>query len=546
MDSLYQHVLDSFIEIPLSDIQSFIDNTGSKDPYQDAMDLIFSDKFIQEKIPQSITDWILALNIAQNYKYIDKITSSSILFAKDHDLIPLTQSLQLHEINKERILRILKYLGILDNDMSVYDMFPDEVILNIFNNLRCRDIFLTCDFSRRFKSLCQSTDYLEFMKRKITMETGLVTKQYNLKQLNNICKLRERQYINSSSHSDDIIILSLDGNVYGWGPNKYGQLGILIRRRYVKDSNEGIREYLDHQIDINKLTPVPNLNNIIQGSIGRTHSLLLTAEGKVYACGNNHYGQLGLSDNIDRSTYTLIPSINNIVQVSAGTNHSLLLTIDGCVYAFGYNTTGALGLGNNIKIDIPVLISTLDNIIQISTGNDYSLVLTGDGQVYSFGTNFIGQLGLGDNMNRNIPTLVMSDIAAISTTRNHSLLLTKRGQVYGFGDNNYQQLGLGHNKNRNIPTLIPSLTNIIAVSAGSEYSVVLTSNGLIYSFGMFNHGERISTNQMSIPRLISGINNVIAISGGNHYLLILTADGQIYRYKNKLKPIYNVFSGKIN
>ena len=41
---------------------------------------------------------------------------------------------------------------------------------------------------------------------------------------------------------------------------------------------------------------------------GSHHSFLLTSDGRVYACGDNGYGQLGLGDNEVLSTFTLVPT----------------------------------------------------------------------------------------------------------------------------------------------------------------------------------------------------------------------------------------------
>ncbi|MDR2638688.1 MAG: hypothetical protein LBC09_02490 [Helicobacteraceae bacterium] len=44
-----------------------------------------------------------------------------------------------------------------------------------------------------------------------------------------------------------------------------------------------------------------------QISAGAAHSLALDKEGKLYATGDNEYGQLGLNDKTDRDTFTLVP-----------------------------------------------------------------------------------------------------------------------------------------------------------------------------------------------------------------------------------------------
>src|SRR5438105_1807949 len=66
------------------------------------------------KVPLSIADWITAYNINYNRTALPIYTASSILFAKDDQLTQLKELIGILNINKERIIRILSYLGVLD------------------------------------------------------------------------------------------------------------------------------------------------------------------------------------------------------------------------------------------------------------------------------------------------------------------------------------------------------------------------------------------------------------------------------------------------
>ncbi len=531
MDSPIQKVIDSFKEIPLSDINlllSIYNIPITNDPYQAAQTLILNNNL--QTVPSvTIIDWILALHIANSGAQIPIYKSSDILFSKDMDLIPLAQTLLLPDVNKERMIRILGYLKLLDNDISVYDMFPNEVIFNILSNLSCKDILLTCKFSQRFSRLCQGNEFIQFMRAKITQQTGLITDQYNMDQLIRICRTHGRSCISVGTHHS--LICTNDGQVYGSGNGKEGELGLFmeftnIQGQVMRASSGPV---------MSRFTQIPGLDNIMEVSAGPSHSLVCKLDGTVYGFGHNKSGRLG--NIVNTKVPTLIPGLNNIIKVVTGSEHSLVLRSDGTVYGFGNNYQGQLGLGSLIDphpiYTKPILIPGLIDIIQISAETNYSLALTYTGQVYGFGSNGFGQLGLGDKYSRNSPTLIpnLTDIIQISTGATHSLALRSDGTLYGFGSNNHGQIVPQDVDDILIPTLIPTLNNIVQVAAGNNYSLVLTANGQVFGFGRNNSqlGLGIDAN-VRIPTLIPQLNNIIYISTGSNSSLVLTADGNIYGF----------------
>ena len=63
--------------------------------------------------------------------------------------------------------------------------------------------------------------------------------------------------------------------MYVWGLNNNGELGI---RTYEK---------------VTKPTLLPYINSVLDISLGKNHSILLTTNGKVLTTGLNAYGQTG-------------------------------------------------------------------------------------------------------------------------------------------------------------------------------------------------------------------------------------------------------------
>ncbi|MDR2152805.1 MAG: hypothetical protein LBO72_08290 [Helicobacteraceae bacterium] len=254
----------------------------------------------------------------------------------------------------------------------------------------------------------------------------------------------------SAGGSDYSLAVDNNGKVYATGYNRYGQLGLGDKR------------------DRDTFTRVLSLSDkkIVAIATGTWHSLALSADGKVYVAGENNDGQLGLGDNDDRNTFTLVSSLSDkkIVTISAGGKHSFALDSDGKVYATGDNEYGQLGLGDRKSRETFTLVPDLSDkkIVAIVAGEWHSLALSADGKVYAAGRNIEGQLGLGDYDDRKTWTLVSSTeskpITTISAYAYHSLALDGNGRLYATGWSGEGEFGLGDEKDRVVftPVVLPA------------------------------------------------------------------------------------------
>ncbi|XP_069745496.1 X-linked retinitis pigmentosa GTPase regulator-like isoform X2 [Narcine bancroftii] len=188
--------------------------------------------------------------------------------------------------------------------------------------------------------------------------------------------------------------LTEDGDLFMWGDNSEGQIGL--------DSESSVN--LPHKVDIGK--PVSWV------SCGYYHSALVTGDGQLYTFGESDNGKLGLP--LDQPTNNRVPQpVNNIsgkvIQVSCGGGHTIVLTEED-VYAFGFGQFGQLGHGTFIfESSLPKVVENLKNknILSISCGENHTAVVTANGLLYTFGDGRHGKLGLGEEnfTNQFKPTL---------------------------------------------------------------------------------------------------------------------------------------------
>lgn len=136
-------------------------------------------------------------------------------------------------------------------------------------------------------------------------------------------------------------------------------------------------------------------------TLGR-HTLALSEEGKVFSWGSSSEGQLGHGMCEPSHIPRLILSLEGIkiVQVECGWSHSLCLSADGRVFAFGNGDDGKLGLGNTLDFVVPFTVNYFINnnirIKHISAGHFHSAAVDDDGFLYTWGSGVCSVLGHGN------------------------------------------------------------------------------------------------------------------------------------------------------
>ncbi|XP_070786757.1 RCC1 and BTB domain-containing protein 1 isoform X2 [Enoplosus armatus] len=142
-----------------------------------------------------------------------------------------------------------------------------------------------------------------------------------------------------------------NGEVYGWGYNGNGQLGIgnngnqLTPCRLVALQGLCIQQVRQHVATLSRHTLVPmhhslmtQVFRVFQIVSGYSHCLALTDEGLLYAWGANTYGQLGTGNKSNHlSPVQIMADKERIVEVAAchSTHTSAAKTQSGQVYMWG-------------------------------------------------------------------------------------------------------------------------------------------------------------------------------------------------------------------
>jgi hypothetical protein len=143
-----------------------------------------------------------------------------------------------------------------------------------------------------------------------------------------------------------------------------------------------------------KSTPVKNKEHVVSSTFS------YQVASKVYSCGQNSYGELGLGDVSMRKTFTRISTLDEkgIISIGAGNEHSLFVTKEGKLMTAGYNDNGQCGVGTTQQVRQPTIVQALEDeeicYVHVYNGCEHTIALTKEGKVYSFGYNYRGQVSL--------------------------------------------------------------------------------------------------------------------------------------------------------
>lgn len=381
--------------------------------------------------------------------------------------------------------------------MNTLESLPEELIYKILYSIDGPELFRLCGTNKHIGLLCDNSVFWTTKIDLIRPGLGTAFSNKSIIELKDIYLTIYSTgglylYIHDTWHvlkkegisqvacgQWHMIYLNTYGEIYSWGNNRSGQLGLGT---LVSNNIPEKITHLQHE-------------RVKQIACGYIHSALVTYDGTVYTWGDNQHGQLGQGyTGTNMPLPVLIENFDNIKQVACGTQHTAFLSENGEVYITGNGTWGQLGLGQLIReVDKPTLITGLEKIKYLACGEYHTLLVTEKGNLYGFGSNYDGQLGVGiekENIYEPTPIVLPPDFTGVipradqvAGGTNHSIIRTTTGQVYTVGINRRGQLGLGDVGTQITPRRIRISEKISSVAAGFDNSGFITQKGVLYIFG---------------------------------------------------------------
>lgn len=158
-----------------------------------------------------------------------------------------------------------------------------------------------------------------------------------------------------SAGREHALALYSNGDVYSWGSNTIGQLGL--------------GDKVDRMLPV-KIQGVSNIKYI---EAAYAHSMAITNSGNLYAWGEGRDGQLGIGVKETKRLPVLVQGIKNVSSVTGGSAFSIALDEKGKLWSFGSNAYGQLGVISSV----PEKIVTVNNKELIAEYNNNNIRIEG-------------------------------------------------------------------------------------------------------------------------------------------------------------------------
>lgn len=319
-----------------------------------------------------------------------------------------------------------------------------------------------------------------------------------------------------------------DGNLYAWGANGAGQLGLGDRVARLQPT----------------LVPFPAGTHIVSASAGINMTIALSSTGDVYTWGNQDV-------TAGTDSPAVVPSLSTlgVTGVSAGGFFFVAWTTSGELYSWGNNGSGRLGRvgangSGNDNTPARVTAQSLNtrsvigadagramgaawvsgttgttrvtfwgdlfgtaagqsalglpegqSIQGVNTGTRYAFAWTSNGELYGGNTNSLSQVaGTAGSF------IVGAEVSVPSTGSLSFFAWDQNGALLAWGLNTSGQLGLGDNADRASPTPVglPPGASVSSLDAGSNHSLFAGTNGAFSSAG--NNAQGALGDDSTTPR----------------------------------------------
>jgi alpha-tubulin suppressor-like RCC1 family protein len=309
--------------------------------------------------------------------------------------------------------------------------------------------------------------------------------------------------------------IKVDGSLWCWGYNGYGQLG------------DGTNS--------SKNTPIQIMSSGVSSvALGGWHTCAIKTDGSLWCWGLNSSGQLGNGTYTSSRAPVQIMS-SGVSSVALGGSHTCAVKTDGSLWCWGYsgflgdgvrgNFIGGETLGGSIPIPARIM---LWGVSSVSLGAEHTCAIKTDGSLWCWGG---GWLGNGTDIGSNTPIqIISSGVSSVALRSFHTCAIKVDGSLWCWGDNYYGQLGNGTYGNIiSTPVQIMS-SGVSAVALGGSHTCAIKTDGSLWCWGWNDYGQvgnGTSGGSITTPIEIMS-SGVVDVSLGYGHTCAVKVDGSLW------------------
>jgi alpha-tubulin suppressor-like RCC1 family protein len=303
------------------------------------------------------------------------------------------------------------------------------------------------------------------------------------------------------------IALTRGGQIWCWGDNEQGQLGIGMLSKSDYTSTSAVASsgsFVDSSQPSSSGSLSPTLTaqqRALQDRFfphaARAKEASVRTNKRIRTC---VLQPVKLPDVFGGATVT---------KIACGSWHSICLAHRGMsssVYVWGRAVEGQLGNGTEgeftgtqakrrrTNADVPTLVPSLSglHIRTVTCGDTNTACVLAHGLLYTWGDASLGKCGHGFHQERQLlPNLVRGAliderITDVSLGFEHSGCVTESGRVFMWGNNYFGRLGLGDEDNRYEPCLVGGVLSdvfVTSLSCGGYHTMAVDRSGRLWVWG---------------------------------------------------------------
>lgn len=334
-------------------------------------------------------------------------------------------------------------------------------------------------------------------------------------------------FISVASGENHTVAVDKSGNIWAWGSNEYGQLGL----------DPTVESFVETP---RQITWIGDSKARVYTSVyaSKNATFVIDSSKQLWAFGENYYNLISSDDELKYTHEFINITESKSIKVksfSLTKDHAYIIDESNAVWAWGNNSDDLLVLNSSLVKEptkTNIELSRYDSINKkeiklnpatIVASDKHTAIIDDENSLWMWGSNEYGQLGLGHNNNVEKPTQVelrknnvTVKVSSLSLGENHTSIVDKLGNLWTWGSNSHYQLGYAQFNGQTVesmnkPYSYDSEFDYVSTFAFGNSTIATDTNGNRYAFGQ-NDKYQLGLNSNSDKVEYTNLSEKISLS----------------------------------